>query len=164
MMEDKLYDSVRNPRATADPDQYDCDVVFSRIGTSPVQFTAQRVDPSAPYSEEIFADIKSGRYGPIAPYIPPSEPGPEAYELSKRQIIAALIKEIGITDIGGFIRVALDAIDDPVERALAENDWENAPYYSRDHQLFNDPSVLSAVDLTPEQVDGLWMMAKDLPK
>lgn len=162
-MSDVTYGSVSNPRETRDPDQYDCDVVFPHIGPDPVPFTSQRVDPSAPYSEEIFADIESGRYGAIAPYEAPPPPPVSSINLSKRQITAALIMS-GIIDVDGFISTALDAIDDPVGRALAVNDWSNAPYYTRDHQLFNDPAVLGAVDLTPEQIDGLWMLAKDLPR
>lgn len=55
------------------------------------------------------------------------------------------------------------AIPDPVARALALNDWANAPAYTRDHPLFNDPSMLAAAGMSSGQLDALWMLSKDTP-
>ena len=96
----------------------------------------------------------------IPPYVPPPEPTPT---LTKRQVTAALIVGANQLDPEGAITAAIEAMTDPVQRALALNDWRNAPYYRRDHALFNDANLLTAMNLTPTQVDQLWTLAASLP-
>lgn len=98
---------------------------------------------------------------------PPPEPGPERapsdFSLTRRQIRAALILN-GVLDPDAWMRGVMATIPDPVTRALALNDWANAPAYERGNALFNDASLIAAAAMTSEQVDALWMAAKDLPE
>lgn len=102
-------------------------------------------------------------------WVKPVEPEPEPIDpltltLSKRQINAALIVGGGLTDPDPAIEAAISNITDPVERALAFNDWRHAPYYERGHDLFSAPDLLAAMDMTPEQVDQLWALGTTLPR
>jgi len=98
---------------------------------------------------------------------PPPEPDPERvpsdFSLTRRQIRAALILN-GILDPDAWMQGVMATIPDPVTRALALNDWANAPAYERGNPLFNEPKLIAAAGMTPEQVDALWMAAKDLPE
>lgn len=97
----------------------------------------------------------------IPPYVEPVTPAPT---LTKRQIIAALILGAEILDPDTAILGAIGNITDPLEQALALNDWKNAPFYVRSHPLFNSPELLSTMGMTSEEVDVLWDMAKVLPQ
>ena len=97
------------------------------------------------------------------PTPPPPSTDPNDYTTSKRQICAALIMT-GTIDPDGFITGVINSIPDTTARAMALNDWHNAPYYKRDNPLFNDPSLLAAANMTAAQVDGIWMLAKDQPR
>lgn len=94
----------------------------------------------------------------------PQPVDPLTQTLTKRQVNAALILGAGILSPDDFIRSILEAITDPTARALALNDWETAPYYLRTHPLFTDPAVLTAADMTPQQVDALWALGYQQPK
>lgn len=96
----------------------------------------------------------------IAPYEPPS---PLTQDLTKRQVIAAMITGASILDPDAAVTAAIGAIADPVARALALNDWRNAPYYKRDHALFNDADLLAAMGLNSASVDALWALAVQQP-
>lgn len=54
--------------ARADHSEIDCEVTFDTIGTVP--YTSNAHD-SAPYGPELWSDLNAGRYGAIAPYVPP---------------------------------------------------------------------------------------------
>lgn len=120
-------------------------------------------------------DLVPNRPAPVVPE-PEPEPEPEPVDplslaLSKRQIIAALI-EAGdmferpeLYEADAAIKAAIAQIPDPKQRALALNDWENVlTNYQREHPLFNDPAMLTAMDMTAEQVDALWTLASTLPR
>lgn len=87
-----------------------------------------------------------------------SELPPLERHLTKRQINAALIVA-GQTDPDGFIETAIASIGDATQRALALNDWRYAPYYERNHPLFNDPAMLTATSLSGQDIDDLWLVA-----
>lgn len=101
----------------------------------------------------------------------PDEPEPNVLEvnLTKRQVCRALIS-VGIHDADAFIEVAFAAIVDVEARAIALNDWKNAPYFDRSFALFNDADVLAAatvatgVTFNSDVIDGLWAVAVDYPK
>lgn len=101
---------------------------------------------------------------PISPYVPPvPSTDPADYRLTKRQICAALIIGGVATDPDGWMLTLLDHIEDDTTRALAINDWKNAPYYDRSNALFSDAGLVAAAGMTSGQIDALWMTAKDLP-
>lgn len=45
------------------------DVVFPRLGSSPVKFVASPTDGMA-YGKQIYADLVAGKYGAIAEFVP----------------------------------------------------------------------------------------------
>lgn len=89
--------------------------------------------------------------------------GPLDQHLTKRQINAAMILGAGILDPDGAVTAAIGSMSDPVAAALALNEWRNAPYYRRDHDLFNDAGLMAAMNLTSEQIDGLWALGAQQP-
>ena len=94
---------------------------------------------------------------------PDPDPAPSDFPLTRRQIRTALILN-GVLDPDAWMQDVMATIPDPVTRALALNDWANAPVYDRDNPLFNDASLIAAAGMTPAQVDALWMAAKDMPE
>jgi hypothetical protein len=62
----KEYTSVANPAwFDSEHTMIIADVVFPRLGESPVKFNASPADSMA-YGREIYADIIAGKYGAIA--------------------------------------------------------------------------------------------------
>lgn len=98
---------------------------------------------------------------PPPPPLPP--PNPLEQTATKRQINAALIVSGVSATPDAWMTELLGAIVDPTARALAINDWANAPFYERTAPLFNDEDLIAAAGLTSEQVDGLWALAVTLP-
>lgn len=99
---------------------------------------------------------------------PEPEPQPEPVDpltltLTKRQVNAAMIIGGQVTDPDAAIEGAISQVQDPIQRALSLNDWRHAPYYERQHDLFNDPDLLAAMNMTPQQVDQLWQLGTMLP-
>lgn len=124
--------------------------------TVPIDFTLFRQPEHGPQGY-------LARGGTIADYAAPPEPGPLDQSLTKRQIIAAMIVGAGTLDPDAAITSAIEAITDPVARALALNDWRNAPHYVRSHPLFNDPDLMAAMNLTSSQIDALWTLGTQQP-
>ena len=54
-------------------------------------------------------------------------------------------------------------IPNATQRALALNDWLYAPVYVRTNPLFSDQELIGPAGLNAAAIDGLWLMAKDLP-
>jgi len=138
-----------------DPDEAP-DYVYPEPHTSAMEHPTASVGWSLVGSELIDPDP------PPAPD-PAPDPVPSDFPLTRRQIRAALILN-GILDPDAWMQGVMATIRDPVTRALALNDWANAPAYDRGNPLFNDPSLIAAAGMTPAQVDALWMAAKDLPE
>ncbi len=138
-----------------DPDDAP-DYVYPEPHTSVIEHPTASVGWSLVGSELIDPDP------PPAPE-PGPDPVPSDFPLTRRQIRAALILN-GVLDPDTWMQGVMATIPDPVTRALALNDWANAPVYDRGNPLFNDASLIAAAGMTPAQVDALWMAAKDLPK
>ncbi|PZP72864.1 hypothetical protein [Agrobacterium sp. MS2] len=86
---------------------------------------------------------------------PPSPPEPPTLPpLTRRQLRLALLS-IGVT--ADHVETHIADITDPVDRAAALIEWEDATHYKRDHPLVAD--VAAAMQLPPEQVDALWVWA-----
>lgn len=102
---------------------------------------------------------------PVNAYVPPvPSTNPADYILSKRQICAALIVSGTSTTPETFVQGIIAAISDPTAKALALNDWANAPFYLRSNPLFNEPELLAAAGMVAAQIDALWLLAKTLPQ
>jgi hypothetical protein len=66
--------SLANPIwADADHTMIDCNISFEHLNNIVMPFTASIKDIE-PHGREIFELIKSGKFGPIAEYVPPPEP------------------------------------------------------------------------------------------
>lgn len=85
----------------------------------------------------------------IPAYEPP--PPPPLAPLTRRQLRLGLLAN-GITTAD--VEVAIAAIPDPMDRAVAEIEWADASTYERDHPLIEQ--VGSALGLSPEQIDTMW--------
>ena len=86
---------------------------------------------------------------------PPSPPEPPSLApLTRRQLRLGLLS-IGVT--AEDVEAQITAITDPVDRAWAIIEWEDATHYKRDHPLVT--GVAAAMELPPEQVDALWVWA-----
>ena len=67
--------SLSNPRwANAEQTAIDCEITTSQFGDEVLPFTASAADVEA-HGRAIFADIVSGKYGPVAEYVPPEPEG-----------------------------------------------------------------------------------------
>jgi hypothetical protein len=65
--------SLTNPKwANAEHTAIDCEITTSQFGDEVLPFTASQNDVEA-HGRAIFADIVSGKYGPIAEYVAPPE-------------------------------------------------------------------------------------------
>lgn len=146
------------------PDKWDFDIEAKLDGVQMrIDFTysGDTVDGLSPAVAQWWAENPDA---PVAPYVPPPEPAATDQSISKRQLVAALILGAGQTDPDSFIEAAIGAITDAVARALALNDWRNAPYFVRTHALFNDPDLLAAAGMSGAAIDGLWSLAVTLPR
>ena len=85
------------------------------------------------------------------------------FTLTKRQICAALILSGLTTDPDAWMRGLMSHIPNATQRALALNDWLYAPVYVRTNPLFSDQELIGPAGLNAAAIDGLWLMAKDLP-
>lgn len=85
---------------------------------------------------------------------PVASPAPQV--VTRAQARAALILA-GLID---QVQPLIDAIPDSIQRALAQNDWDNRQTFERNH-----PTMLqlaSGLGLTSEQLDGLFTQAAAL--
>lgn len=65
--------SLANPIwSNAEQTRIDCEITTSQFGDEILPFTADKFDVE-PHGRAIFADIVSGKYGPIAEYVPVPE-------------------------------------------------------------------------------------------
>jgi hypothetical protein len=58
------------------------------------------------------------------------------------------------------VTAEIDAIPGENDRTLAKIEWEYASQFEREHYLINQ--VGTALDLTAEQIDAMWMEASGL--
>lgn len=77
--------------------------------------------------------------------------------LTRRQLRLGLLAN-GITT--ATVEAAIAATPDAMDRAVAEIEWADASTYERDHPLIEQ--VGSALGLSPEQIDTMWVAALNL--
>ena len=134
----------------------DCEVNHPEFGWIP--FTADPEDPEE-FGRLVHAEAIKGEG---EPYTPPPPPSPEEIRaamppLTRRQLRLGLLQNNISTD---DIEAAIAAIEDPTERAAAQIEWEDATQYLRTHPLIEQ--IGAALELTPEQIDAMWMAAVEL--
>ncbi|OPX57077.1 hypothetical protein SAMN02745127_02061 [Oceanospirillum multiglobuliferum] len=129
-----------------------CEIQISSGGWLP--FTASYND-SEQHGRDVFTAIIES--GSVADYVEPEfQPEPIPQKLSRAQARGALILA-GLID---HVQPALDAIEDPLQRALAQNDWDNRMEFERTHpQLL---AIADALGLTDDQLDQLFIKGAKL--
>lgn len=106
----------------------------------------QTIKPVWGLIEHIDADTGEATYTekyPDKPIVP--------QVLSRAQARGALILA-GLID---QVQSAIDSIEDPLQRALVQNDWDNRLDFQRDYPHLL--SIASAMGLTDEQIDQLFI-------
>lgn len=76
--------------------------------------------------------------------------------ITRAQAKAALI----INGLIGNVQPAIDAIEDPMTRALAQNDWDERLTFERDNPTL--VGMAAALGMTDEQLDALFVQAATL--
>lgn len=61
----------------------------------------------------------------------------------------------------GAVQAALDAIPDPMQRAIAQIDWDDATEFKRDDETLQ--MLAGALGLTGSQLDDLFILAGEQP-
>lgn len=76
--------------------------------------------------------------------------------ITRAQAKAALI----INGLISLVQPALDAIVDPLERQLAQNDWDERLHFERTNPMLNN--MAAALGMTDAQIDDLFRTASQL--
>ena len=108
-------------------------------------------------TEAFVEAVYPGAYTYIGPAPEPEAAPAVLAPLTRRQLRLALLS-IGVT--AEDVEAHIADITDPVDRAAAMIEWEDATHYKRDHPLVADVAVSMA--LPAEQVDALWVWAGGL--
>lgn len=91
-----------------------------------------------------------GAQSPALPeYLPESSRVPQS--ITRAQAIGALI----LAGLDELVQPAIDAIPDPVQRKLAQNDWDNRLHFERDNPTLN--ALAAVLGLTDTQLDNLFI-------
>ena len=136
----------------AEKTMVDVRVIFPHIDMKARYYTAAQSDPGWEHSEEIFARVVAGEFGPIAPYVAPEYvPVP----LTARQLKIGLLRE-GITEEN--INSIIDEIPDPLRRAEARIEWDYATEYRYEHPLVQSVAdrLRVQLNLTSKEVVSKW--------
>lgn len=125
-------------------------------GSAWLPFTAAQ-DDTEQHGRDVYSVLVES--GDVADYVEPDDqqqPAPVPQKLSRAQARGALILA-GLID---HVQPAIDAIEDPLQRALAQNDWDNRLEFERPHpQLL---AIAGALGLTDEQIDNLFITGATL--
>lgn len=120
--------------------------------------------PDDPYglNPRIRAWLEANPDFPIQPYVPPAELTPDEKRLlmptlSARQLRLGLIRN-GISL--ATISAAISAMPEGESKEEASVEWEYATTYERTHALIS--TIGLAVNLTPEQIDTMWLEAANI--
>jgi hypothetical protein len=138
---------------------------FNEHGTIDVEFlhpiygwidTTSSPDDDVEYNRRIYAQALEGE---VAAYVPPSlaDQRISMVPLSARQLRLGLL-QAGIT--GSTVAATLNAMPEGAEKESALIEWEYATTFVRTHELIG--LVGSALGLTPEQIDTMWLAAAAL--
>jgi len=76
--------------------------------------------------------------------------------ITRAQAKAALI----VTGMISLVQPAIDAIEDPLQRALAQNDWDERLHFERNNPTL--AAMAAALGMTDAQLDDLFALAATL--
>jgi hypothetical protein len=85
--------------------------------------------------------------------VPPTVPA----QVTKRQARAVLI----VTGLLPAVEAAIDAIPDPLQKALARNEWEESAVVERHRGLVSQ--MAASLGLTEAQLDAMFIQAAAIP-
>jgi hypothetical protein len=139
-----------------------------QISTSPIDGGIEITD--ADYQAALdgiaagkIVSIEGGVFALVDPLPPEPEPEPELLPPDPLRPLTARQLRLGLV-LHGFnlssVDAAIDAIEDPTDREVARIEWEYATTFERSHPLINQ--VGTALGLTPEQIDDMWVEAAAL--
>lgn len=133
---------------------------YTESGAIDATIDGQRMtvpDDMANMHRQLIEELWVGQGHDIPAYEPPPpSTNPADYPLQRYQFLAML----EIAGIRGLVEPAIDDIADPIDRAVARARWESTDVFSRTDPLLIQ--LATAVGLTTQQIDDLWMTAKDL--
>lgn len=81
---------------------------------------------------------------------------PVPQSLTRAQAIGALI----LAGLDEQVQPAIDSIEDPMQRKLAQNDWDNRQTFERGHPTL--VALAAALGLSDEQLDQLFIVGAGL--
>lgn len=123
-------------------------------------FGLYRVEPGVcPEGHQVLSSQlvdQDGRPVEVFTTEPIPAPGPNDYPLTAAQFRAM----VDISGYGPDIEAALEAIEDPINKAVARAKYLYSTSYHRDSAILL--MLQPAVGISDAELDALWMIAKDL--
>jgi hypothetical protein len=119
-------------------------------------FTASPHDSEA-HGRALFAAAEAGEFGPIAAYVAPPPPPPFVPSQVTRAQGKVVLIQMGLwPQVLAFV----DAIEDPVEKAVAEVAINDTAHWQRNSPFLNQ--VAAARNISQEQMDQLFIQASQV--
>ena len=147
---------AKNPRwANAEQSLIDLTIKWEGIAEE-LPFTASPTDTEA-HGRAIFAAAQAGEFGPVAEYVaPPPAPPVVPQQVTRAQGKVVLI-QMGLWEqVVAFV----EAIADPVQKAIAEVAVYETLHWQRDSAFLNQAAT--ALGITQQQMDQLFIAASQV--
>lgn len=106
------------------------------------------------WSDEELAEAGLERFTPPPPVEEPVDP--LTLPISRVQF-KAILRIAGLYDA---VVAAIEALPDPVQKAVALSKFEETDFYDRDDPLF--AMLAPAIGVTDEQINALWVQAQGI--
>lgn len=113
-------------------------------------------DPGVPADKVVVSSAVERIEGVVTLVHTLADASPTDFPLAPAQFFAM----IEISGYGPDIEAAIEAITDPIDRAVVRSKYRNSGHYKRDNELLT--MLLPAVGISDQELDALWMVAKDL--
>jgi hypothetical protein len=119
-------------------------------------FTASPNDSEA-HGRAIYAAALAGDFGPIAEYVAPPPPEPVIPQQVTRAQGKVVLIQMGLwPQVLAFV----DAIEDPVQKAVAEVAINDTVHWQRNSPFLNQAAI--ALGISQEQMDQLFIQASQV--
>jgi len=119
-------------------------------------FTASPHDSEA-HGRALFAAAEAGEFGPIAAYVAPPPPPPFVPSQVTRAQGKVVLIQMGLwPQVLAFV----DAIEDPVQKAVAEVAINDTVHWQRNSPFLNQAAT--ALGITQAQMDQLFIQASEV--
>jgi len=147
---------AKDPKwANADQTLIDLTIKWDAIDEE-LPFTASPTD-SESHGRALFAAAEAGEFGPIAAYVAPPPPPPFVPSQITRAQGKVVLIQMGLwPQVLAFV----DAIEDPVEKAVAEVAINDTVHWQRNSPFLNQAAT--ALEITQEQMDQLFIQASQV--